>query len=65
MRELGHGDEGLWSGGGYEGTHFWIDPKRDFVGVILTQMYKTPKGRQNRDDIIKGEIYKQIFNNEN
>ena len=64
-RELGHGDEGLWSGGGYEGTHFWIDPKRDFVGVILTQMYKTPKGGQNRDNIIKGEIYKQIFNNEN
>ena len=64
-RELGHGDEGLWSGGGYEGTHFWIDPKRDFVGVILTQMYKTPNGGQNRDNIIKGEIYKQIFSNEN
>ena len=64
-RELGHGDEGLWSGGGYEGTHFWIDPKRDFVGVIMTQMYKTPKAGQNRDNIIKGEIYNQIFKNEN
>ena len=32
-KEKGYGDEGLWTGGGYEGTHFWIDPKRDFVGL--------------------------------
>ena len=25
--EKGIGDEGLWIGGGYEQTHYWIDPK--------------------------------------
>ena len=43
VKEKGEGDEGLWRGGGYEGTHFWIDPKRDFVGVIMSQMFETPK----------------------
>ena len=33
-RTRGEGEEGLWVGGGYEGTHFWVDPKREFVGVI-------------------------------
>ncbi len=37
VREDGHGDSGLWTGGGYEGTHFWIDRKRKFVGLIMTQ----------------------------
>ena len=60
-RELGHGDEGLWSGGGYEGTHFWIDPKRDFVGLIMTQMFETPRAGHGRDNEIRGEVYKQIF----
>ena len=30
--EDGTGDEGLWTGGGYEGTHFWIDRKEDLLG---------------------------------
>ena len=29
----------LWIGGGYEQTHYWIDPKRGFVGTIMTQMF--------------------------
>ena len=32
----GIGDSNLWTGGGYEGTHFWIDNKRGFVGLIMT-----------------------------
>ena len=63
-KEKGYGDEGLWTGGGYEGTHFWIDPKRDFVGLIMTQMFETPKAGHGRDNEIRGEVYKQIFKNE-
>ena len=64
VKEKGEGDEGLWRGGGYEGTHFWIDPKRDFVGVIMSQMFETPKSGEGRDGKIVGEIYRQIFSNE-
>lgn len=63
-KEKGFGDEGLWTGGGYEGTHFWIDSKRDFVGLIMTQMFETPKAGHDRDNVIRGEIYRQIFKNE-
>ena len=63
-KEKGFGDGGLWSGGGYEGTHFWIDPKRDFVGLIMTQMFETPKAGYGRDNDIRGEVYRQIFKNE-
>jgi CubicO group peptidase (beta-lactamase class C family) len=64
LKKQGFGDEGLWTGGGYEGTHFWIDPKRDFVGLIMTQMFETPKAGHGRDNEIRGEVYKQIFKNE-
>jgi CubicO group peptidase (beta-lactamase class C family) len=64
VRELGQGDEGLWRGGGYEGTHFWIDPKRDFVGVLMSQMFEAPKSGEGRDGNIVGEVYSQIFKNE-
>ena len=63
-KEKAYGDEGLWTGGGYEGTHFWIDPKRDFVGLIMTQMFETPKAGHGRDNEIRGEVYTQIFKNE-
>ena len=63
-KEKGFGDEGLWTGGGYEGTHFWVDPKRDFVGLIMSQMFETPKQGHDRDNQIRGEVYKQIFKNE-
>ena len=63
-KEKGFGDEGLWTGGGYEGTHFWIDPKRDFVGLIMSQMFETPSQGHGRDNEIRGEVYKQIFKNE-
>jgi CubicO group peptidase (beta-lactamase class C family) len=64
MRVQGKGDAGLWIGGGYEGTHFWVDPKREFVGVIMTQMsFVRPPG-YGRDDAIRGEIYRQLFEDE-
>ena len=65
VKEKGEGDKGLWRGGGYEGTHFWIDPKRDFVGVILSQMFESTKLGEGRDEKIVEEVYRQIFKNEN
>ena len=63
-KERGIGDAGLWIGGGYEATHFWVDPKREFVGVIMSQMYWIPEEGYTRDDRIRGGIYKQIFQTE-
>lgn len=54
------GPAGLWLGGGYESTHFWIDPERDFVGVIMSQMYWVPESGAHRDDIIRTAIYEQL-----
>jgi len=61
---LGYGDAGLWTGGGYEQTHFWVDPKRKFVGVIMTQMFDIPPQGMNRDNLIRGAMYQQIFEKE-
>ena len=56
----GTGDGGLWIGGGYEGTHFWVDPKRDFVGLVMTQMFWIQPGGYDRDNIFRAEVYKQV-----
>lgn len=55
------GDEGIWIGGGYESTHFWADPKRKFVGVIMSQMWGVPEKGYGKDDKIRGAIYKQLW----
>ena len=64
LRKSGWGDEGLWQGGGYEGTEFWIDPKRGFVGVVMSQIYWKPKGGYEMYNDFRGELYRQIFNYE-
>jgi len=64
MRINGQGDAGLWIGGGYEGTSFWADPKREFVGVIMTQMFMVPNGDYNRDNDFRGALYRRIFEKE-
>ena len=43
LKILGIGDSGLWQGGGYEGTEFWIDSKRGFVGIKMSQLHPIPK----------------------
>jgi CubicO group peptidase (beta-lactamase class C family)/pimeloyl-ACP methyl ester carboxylesterase len=60
MRVRGQGDAGLWIGGGYEGTHFWVDPKREFVGVIMSQMSFVPSPGYNRDDTFRGAVYQSF-----
>ena len=48
-------------GGGYEGTHFWVDPKREFVGVIMSQMWWIPEGGGRRNEAFRGELYRQFW----
>ncbi len=64
LRASGWGDEGLWQGGGYEGTQFWIDPKRGFVGVLMTQSNSLQQEAYEFYNNFRGELYNQIFNNE-
>ena len=60
----GIGDSNLWTGGGYEGTHFWIDNKRGFVGLIMTQIFDESGLQDKFRNEIRGTIYKEIFKNE-
>ncbi len=50
----------LWTGGGYEGTRFWIDPEREIVGVIMTQVHQPPPGANAVDEAIRMAIYEQL-----
>ena len=61
----GRGDVGLWEGGGYEGTTFWVDQKRGFSVVIMTQVWWPKDGAYNFRDEFRGELYRQIFEYEN
>jgi len=42
IKKNGKGDSDLWQGGGYESTSFWVDPKRKFVGLLITQVNQSP-----------------------
>ncbi len=59
--QMGRG--GLWIGGGYEGTHFWIDPEYGFVGVVMSQVYAVPPGAGDRDGTIREAIYDRLWVN--
>ena len=61
LRKLGVGDSDLWQGGGYEGTEFWIDSKRGFVGVKMSQLHPIPKDGHEFYNEFRGEVYRQIF----
>ena len=64
LKIKGWGDSGLWQGGGYEGTQFWIDPKRKFIGLIMSQIHSVPNNGWSYYNEFRGELYKQIFENE-
>ena len=64
LKIKGWGDTGLWQGGGYEGTQFWIDPKRKFVGVMMSQIHSVPNNGWDYYNEFRGELYRQIFYNE-
>ena len=62
MRIKKQGDAGLWIGGGYESTHFWVDPKRNFVGIIMSQNNEVRAPGYKLNDTFRGELYKQLWN---
>jgi CubicO group peptidase (beta-lactamase class C family) len=51
---------GLWIGGGYEGTYFWIDPEREFVGLIMSQIFWVPESGRGSNEVIREAIYAQL-----
>lgn len=48
---------GLWQGGGYESTSYWVDPERGLVGVIMSQMSGAYADSIARDEAIMEAIY--------
>ena len=64
MRINKTGDAGLWLGGGYEGTHFWIDPHRDFVAVIMTQLFWIQPGGYGKDNDLREALYRNLLKEE-
>ncbi|MEP0986869.1 serine hydrolase domain-containing protein [Ekhidna sp.] len=65
MRIMNQGEAGLWIGGGYECTYFWADPKRNFVGIIMSQNNEVRPPGYELNDKFRGELYQQLWESEN
>jgi len=68
LKKYGKGDSGLLQGGGYESTSFWIDPKRKFVGLLMTQANQSPDKAglgSGVYDKFRGALYRSLFNEVN
>ena len=68
LKKYGKGDSGLLQGGGYESTSFWIDPKRKFVGLLMTQANQSPDKAglgSGVYDKFRGALYRSFFNEVN
>ena len=48
-----YGRANIWTGGGYEGTRYWIDPEKKRVGVLMTQVYMPPASGVSIEDKIQ------------
>lgn len=64
MRIMNQGEAGLWIGGGYECTYFWADPKRNFVGIIMSQNNEVRPPGYEMNDKFRAELYQQLWENE-
>ena len=64
MRILETGEAGLWIGGGYECTYFWADPKRNFVGVLVSQNNEVRAPGYDLNNKFTGAVYKQFWEEE-
>ncbi len=38
-RDQGLGSVGTYSWGGFYQTYFWVDPKEELIGIVMTQLY--------------------------
>ena len=61
MRVKKQGEAGLWIGGGYECTHFWADPNRKFVGLIMSQNNEVRDPGYKLNDQFRGALYEQFW----
>ena len=48
-----YGRADIWTGGGYEGTRYWIDPTEGRVGVIMTQVFMPPASGVSIEDKLR------------
>ena len=48
-----YGRADIWTGGGYEGTRYWIDPTKGRVGVIMTQVFMPPASGVSVEDKLR------------
>jgi CubicO group peptidase (beta-lactamase class C family) len=48
-----YGRSDIWTGGGYEGTRYWIDPTEGRVGVIMTQVFMPPASGVSIEDKLR------------
>ncbi|MEM8508810.1 MAG: serine hydrolase [Bacteroidota bacterium] len=64
MRLKEQGEAGLWIGGGYECTYFWADPKRNFVGIIMSQNNEVRPPGYELNDKFREALYQQLWENE-
>jgi CubicO group peptidase (beta-lactamase class C family) len=64
MRIMEQGEAGLWIGGGYECTYFWADPKRNFVGIVMSQNNAVRPPGYELNDKFRAALYQQIWANE-
>lgn len=64
MRINKTGEAGLWIGGGYECTHFWADPRRNFVGIIMSQNNEVLNPGYEMNDKFRSELYSQFWEQE-
>ena len=55
------GPAGVWVGGGYEGTRFWIDPDKDIVGVIMTQVHDAPHSEDDPIGQLQILLYEMLI----
>ncbi len=55
---------GLWFGGGYEGTKFWIDPDSNIVGILMTQVNNSPANQEEDFVALINAFYSNYFPNE-
>lgn len=63
MKIKRQGEAGLWIGGGYECTYFWADPKRNFVGIIMSQNNEVRPPGYELNDRFRGALYQQFWKN--
>ena len=55
------GQGGLWTVGGYEGTHGWVDLENGIVGVLMTQIGAPVPEAGDRHDVFREAVYDQLL----